>query len=269
MKNKMKAMTLLEVIMVLGIVGVLIVLFLGVIKPKIINNDKPKIKATLYNAQKVFEILLANERANGNWTLNSDMSTVCTKFADMVNTKGNIDCSENSLNKPNFVMANGVAISGLGSGTWRDPASESSDKIKHWYRDIAFNINQKKNVNNKGVENENLFKIRIFKDEPILIPLSTSLLNSKDIARFKVITIKEEQNGTYIQTYKVVEGTQNGVSYGEAACITGIADEFLTQSEKASITNCIRQTDKCSRYFDCKIQIMDIPNAIVSFKGAS
>ncbi len=256
MTHAKKAMTIVEIILALAIIGIVLVSLVGVIRPKILNKDYYKIRATIYNLQKVDELLLAEQRSKGSWSYGDSVNDVCMLFIDTINLKKEIGC--NTKDK-NFVMANGVSVSGF-TGAWQTP----SDNIKHPYIDFTFDVNDEKGENKSGVD---IFTVRIFKDEAVIVPVTPALLTSTDITKFRVITKREKQNSTYVETYKIVDEAKDGVSYGEAACITGIADEFLTESEKQSITNCSRNTSACDRYFDCSIQIMDIPSSIVTFKG--
>lgn len=255
MKNK-KAMTLIELMLVIAIVGIVVSAFIGVIKPKIINRDSYKIKATLYSLQKVDEVALSKQRANGAWSFTDNVEDVCLSFIDIVNIRKEISCSSEG---DNFVLANGVLISEL-SGEWNSP----TENIKHPYIEAYFDIN---NEGEPDEEGKDIFNFRLFKDEAIIVPTAPEILTETNLAKYRVITLREKQNNAYIDTYKVVENTKNGVSFGEAACITGVADEFLTSEEKNSIPNCTRNTSACDRYFDCQIQIMDIPQTVVSFKG--
>ena len=257
--NKKNAMTLVEIMLVFAIIGIIMTAFVGVVKTRTRDSNLLKIRATMYALQKVSEASMEKLRNEGSWGYaveENDNNPVCNKacvqWADMVNTKS-VDCNEGT-----FVMTNGVEISGF-SGNWENP--DLVNGPRHFYKEITFDINGTKSPNTEGVDQ---FIVRIFKDDPTVVPLTNVLLASTNITKYRTIINREAQRTTYVSVYKVADDTKNGVSFYNALCYAGGRNEFLKTEDINGLGSC---TEVCSRYFDCSIQIMDIPSSAANFKG--
>ncbi|MBE7707004.1 MAG: hypothetical protein E7Z91_07180 [Cyanobacteria bacterium SIG30] len=277
MKKIKFAMTLAEVMFVMFIIGIVTTCLIVVFKPKFTRNNVYHIRATLNNIEQVNDYLLSENRENGKWSFDEGEDGVinyCKRFADTVSTKGEVCCSS-SCSDYNFVLPTNVSISGL-NGDWDEAFNGSENNPKNFkYKDIIFDTNANKEPNQEGVDR---FGVRILKNEHYAIPIrpqdgDNNILVNNSLIRYKVI-VKRKNGGNdlWYDVYEPIEtvtvngnltNIKNGISYGSAACITGLADEFLTLSERNSIPYCkeLREGAEgiCQRYFDCDIQIMDIP----------